>query len=148
MVTSYGPGSTGNYLLHTSLRNQSCTIGTCCLQGTNILDAPGESFVSSDLDPEDPLGGPRGDGYYYEDWEFFGEAGSWLYAEILGADFDSYFYLLDEGCNIIASDDDGGSGLMSRLDLYLPYTGVYTLVVTSFSSYEYGYYDMDVYVDY
>ena len=54
--------------------------------------------------------------------------------EMAAAAFNSYLYLLDEDCQVVASDDDGGSEELSRIVYTLPRTGVYTIVVTTYGS--------------
>lgn len=57
-----------------------------------------------------------------ETWEFY-----------LGSDaFDAYLHLLGPDGRILATDDDGGQGLDSRIVWTAAVDGTYTLVVTSF----------------
>jgi hypothetical protein len=52
--------------------------------------------------------------------------------------FDTYLYLLNSGNQLLAEDDDGGSGTNSRIPFFsgtftLPATGTYTIYATSYS---------------
>jgi len=53
-------------------------------------------------------------------------------AEITFADFDTTLGWFDEFGNLIASDDDGGVGLLSRLDVIVPVNGILTFAVSGF----------------
>ncbi|MBE2271928.1 MAG: PPC domain-containing protein [Anaerolinea sp.] len=59
------------------------------------------------------------------------EAGQSVVVDLMSDDFDSYLVALDEDGNEIATDDDGGDGLNSRLTLNTP--GTYTIVAQSLS---------------
>jgi pimeloyl-ACP methyl ester carboxylesterase len=52
--------------------------------------------------------------------------------EMSSEDFDTFLYLVDENGRVIAGDDDGGTGLNSRIAVTLP-GGEYWVVATSFS---------------
>jgi hypothetical protein len=47
---------------------------------------------------------------------------------------------LDPNCEEIARDDDGGLGTLSLLGAPIPFTGTYTVVVTSFGPVATGWY--------
>jgi hypothetical protein len=47
-----------------------------------------------------------------------------------GVSFDSYMGLIDGNCNLLVTDDDGGSGLYSRIVYPLPSAGIYYIAVT------------------
>ena len=82
----------------------------------------------------DPTGGPRGSTYYFDDIEFEARAGDAFVIEVTRASFDSFIYVLGIDCETLASNDDGGSGLLSRLEWTAPENGIYTIVVTSYGS--------------
>jgi hypothetical protein len=110
-----------------------CTAGTClCLAGPD-LTLPSD-IQTGDLETTDPQGGPRGTTRYYDAYEFEGTAGQLVEVELTQGDFDTYLYLLAPDCSVEASDDDGGTSLLSRISTTLAYSGVYTVVVTQFSS--------------
>lgn len=65
-------------------------------------------------------------------YRFTAEAGTTLLAEITGGELDSFIALLDSSGSVIATDDDGGSGLLSRLSEPITADGEYILAVTTF----------------
>jgi hypothetical protein len=67
------------------------------------------------------------------DWfAFDASAGDILVAEIVGGTLDSLIALFDSGGALIAVDDDGGAGLLSRIATSLPADDTYFLAVTTF----------------
>lgn len=74
----------------------------------------------------DPTGG---DVDYYR---FEASAGASLVAEIIGGQLDSMIGLFDEAGNLLALDDDSGTGLLSRIVFPIPADGEYVLAVTAF----------------
>ena len=60
------------------------------------------------------------------------EGGRILSAEIISGQLDSMLVLADEDLNIIAFDDDGGAGLLSKIQAFVPATGRYYLGVSTF----------------
>ena len=74
-----------------------------------------------------------GDVDYYS---FAGFAGKALLAEIISGQLDSLIGLFDPSGNLIALDDDGGAGLLSKLEVPLAADGEYTLAVTSFADFD------------
>jgi hypothetical protein len=71
-------------------------------------------------------------------YTFSGVAGQTVSLE-LTASFDTYMYLIGPGGNVVAQDDDGGSGLNSRIpatsgEFMLPTTGTYTVEITSYAT--------------
>jgi len=69
--------------------------------------------------------------YYW----FQGQAGKTLSAEVIAGQLDSLIGLFDPAGNLIAIDDDGGAGLLSKLQVPLAADGVYTLAVTTFADF-------------
>jgi hypothetical protein len=65
-------------------------------------------------------------------FRFQGTGGTILVAEILTGGLDTLLGLFDAGGNLIAVDDDGGAGLLSRVAAPLPANGTYYLGVTTF----------------
>ncbi|MCA9913048.1 MAG: PPC domain-containing protein [Anaerolineae bacterium] len=59
-------------------------------------------------------------------------------------DFDTYIDVLDSAGTSVASDDDGGDGLNSRLEFTAPAAGTYTIVVRSFIGEPDGAYTLSV----
>ena len=118
-----------------------CIPGVClCLAGGSVtLPSDVQSGV---LESTDPQGGPRG--YHYDAYEFAGTSGQSVTFELTQGDFDTYLYLIAPDCSTVTYDDDGGSGLLSRISTTLSTTGTYTIVVTSFSSSGSGSYTLTV----
>ena len=170
VVTSYGSQYTGTYTLdvapttetsctdgldndldgYTDCADTDCsTDGACCTVGQCYCQAGSELALASDvrigeLTSSDPQNGPRGSSYYYDAYEFAGTSGQTVTFEITEGDFDTYLYLITPSCSTEASDDDGGSGLLSRISRALSYSGTYTIVVTSLSSSRIGTYTLTV----
>ena len=61
-------------------------------------------------------------------WVFNGDAGDRVVISLIGTNgLDPVVELLDENFNTIDTDDDGGEGLNSLLQITLPYTGQYII---------------------
>lgn len=65
-------------------------------------------------------------------FKFNGRAGDAFVAEIVSSALDTVIVLMDANGNVIAQDDDGGAGLLSRISTFLPAKGVYYLGVSTF----------------
>ena len=61
--------------------------------------------------------------------------GSTYIAEILEAEFDSVLGLFNSGGRIQDTDDDGGVGLLSRLEIVVPPSGSINLAVSAYSDF-------------
>ncbi len=75
---------------------------------------------------------PLGDVDFFR---FAGQAGTTLVAEILSSQLDTYmglFQYVGGVPTLIAVDDDGGAGLLSRIVFPLPADGDYAIAVTTF----------------
>ena len=70
-------------------------------------------------------------------YSFEGEVGQYLIAETVRGQVDTVLGLFDSAGNLIAGDDDGGAGLLSRIEGGLPYTGTYYLAVTFCCDYDF-----------
>lgn len=55
-----------------------------------------------------------------------------LIAQIKTGKLDSLIALFDPNGNLVAQDDDSGAGLLSQISYFVPTSGKYTLVVTTF----------------
>ncbi len=129
IATSANPGEVGYYTLHTGERSEP---GYHCLHDFWTAGC-GETSTNFGLTAADATEGPRGAGYYYDDVEFEGTSGSTVSVEMESGDFDTYLYLLDEGCQILAQNDNavGDGTTHSALTALLPADGIYTMVFTS-----------------
>lgn len=65
-------------------------------------------------------------------YRFDAAAGDAIVAEIVSSSLDTVMVLMDSRGNIVAQDDDGGTGLLSRIAMFLPRTGRYYLGVSTF----------------
>lgn len=72
-------------------------------------------------------------------WTFSGQAGDEVVLVLTSDDFDAILYVAGPGLGDPLSNDDGGPGLGSRLELRLPETGTYTVVVGALSEGTGGY---------
>lgn len=100
--------------------------------------------VPGRLTASDPLGRPDGANHYVDDYEFVLETRGTVVAEVVGGTFDTYLHLLDQDCRVLASDDDSGTGLLSKLVVEELSPQVYTIVVSSYSAYVTGTYVLSV----
>ncbi|HSG47599.1 MAG TPA: PPC domain-containing protein, partial [Longimicrobiales bacterium] len=73
------------------------------------------------------------DGNRAQAWTFSGRAGDEVILVLTSDDFDSIMYLAGPGLGDPLSNDDGGPGLGSRLEVRLPETGTYSVVVGALS---------------
>jgi hypothetical protein len=65
-------------------------------------------------------------------YRFNGRAGDALVAEIVSSALDTVIVLMDANGNVIAQDDDGGTGVLSRIATFLPAKGTYYLGVSTY----------------
>ena len=65
-------------------------------------------------------------------YRFSAEGGTTLVAEVVTGQLDSILVVADAGGNVIAFDDDGGNGLLSRIQVPIPADGDYYLGVSTF----------------
>lgn len=71
-------------------------------------------------------------------FRFNANGGQSLIAEVIGGTLDSVMGVFDEYGNLIATDDDGGVGLLSKVIVELPVSGEYTLAVSTFPDYDFN----------
>ena len=121
----------------------SCALGDCCYGDTLTFTTDPDSYSGS-LSSGDAQDGPRGAGYYFDDVEFTAVMGQEHVLEVTAGDFDTYIYLLDDSCTVIAEDDDGGAGTLSRLVFTPTDNRTYTIAVSSFSSGTTGSYTLEL----
>jgi hypothetical protein len=65
-------------------------------------------------------------------FRFNGRSGDAFVAEIVSSALDTVIVLMDASGNVIAQDDDGGAGVLSRIATFLPGKGVYYIGVSTF----------------
>jgi hypothetical protein len=111
--------------------------------GTNTVDVirSGESR-SGRLSARDRV---LADGSHFQDWIYEGRAGESIRLDMRSAEFDAYLQLRDAtGSEVLARDDDGGSGTNARIEITLPTTGRYLIRANSFSADDIGAYTLSV----
>ncbi len=78
---------------------------------------------------------PAGEDVDY--FKFKATAGQTLVTEILTSDVDTVLGLFDSDGNLIALDDDGGAGTLSRIVVEIPADGRYFLAVSAFPDFDF-----------
>ncbi|NHN46774.1 hypothetical protein G9464_04080 [Halostella sp. JP-L12] len=99
--------------------------------------------ATGEIDPADPES-DRFNGYF-EPVSLRADGGETVSIEMTAADGDTYLYLLDPAGSVIAQDDDGGSGLNSRIEYAeLADAGEYTVIAGGFRSDGFFEYELSV----
>ena len=80
------------------------------------------------------------DGSYYDEWTFSAVAGQQLVVTMESEDVDSYLLVMQNDGTQLGFDDDGGSGLNSRVEIRVPATGLYSIIATTAVSSQTGAY--------
>ena len=70
-------------------------------------------------------------------YSFEAEQGQYLILETTRGQVDTVLGLFDSAGNLIAGDDDGGLGLLSKIEGGLPFTGTYYVAVTFCCDYDF-----------
>ncbi|MCM3872259.1 MAG: DPP IV N-terminal domain-containing protein, partial [Pyrinomonadaceae bacterium] len=111
----------------------------------NVTQAPGGGCVPSPIIVGQTVNGslnggscPLGDGTTYQPFRFSGLAGQQISILMTSNDFDAFLFLVGPDGFILATDDDGGGGLNSRIPpgsgrLTLPADGTYIILANSIS---------------
>lgn len=84
------------------------------------------------------------EGEHYHAYTFFGTAGDRIVVSLRSSAFDSYLAMVTSTSEWEEQDDDGGGGSSARLDVTLPHTGGYVILVTSYEGGETGAYTLSV----
>ena len=88
---------------------------------------------------------PRLDeGEHYHAYDFDGRAGQRIVVSLRSASFDSYLAIFTSDIDWENQDDDGGGGSNAELDVTLPVSGRYVIIVTSYEGDETGDYTLSV----
>jgi len=96
------------------------------LKKARRINLPFNSIPISRYTEIEPVGG---DVDYFR---FAAEAGDVLVAEVMSGQLDSVLGLFDSIGTLVALDDDGGAGLLSRIQFMIPSSGYYYLGVSTF----------------
>jgi hypothetical protein len=134
MASSYAGGATGAYTIAVDVQPTGGSEAR--------LLRPG-STVSGELVSTDPT---LSDGSHYHEWTFQGRAGDRLSLSLESDDFDTYV-AVQSGDDVLASNDDSGGTTNSALQVNLPGSGAYTVVVTSYGGGETGAYTLTASAD-
>jgi hypothetical protein len=108
-----------------------CLLTAVPLVGQAIQIAPGQE-VRGELESGDQV---SGDGSYHDVYLLQGRAGDRLEIS-MSADFDTYLWIgrsAGSGFDALDTDDDGGPGTDSRLEVTLPADGIYQILANSLS---------------
>jgi hypothetical protein len=95
-------------------------------QTARYIDLPFESSNTKQYTEIEP------DGNDVDFYRFNGRAGDAVTAEIVSSALDTVIVLMDASGNVLALDDDGGAGVLSRLATFLPAKGTYYLGVSTY----------------
>ena len=76
---------------------------------------------------------PVVEGRRVQAWAFRAEAGQRVTIDLMSEDFDSYLQVAGPGLGSPLTDDDGGEGLDSRIDITFPADGTYRIIAGSLS---------------
>lgn len=123
------PGRSGTYTL--TFRSSARAPRPAESDGDRVISA--NTAVSSELDASDPK---MHDGTPYELWSYVGRAGENIRVTLRSDDFDAFVSIgtITNGVfTAIDSADDGAGGTDSRLDIILPFAGVYAIRTNSLS---------------
>ncbi|HEX2251954.1 MAG TPA: pre-peptidase C-terminal domain-containing protein [Thermoanaerobaculia bacterium] len=96
------------------------------LATASVLALPFDSIPNRRFTEIAPVGGD------VDFFRFSAQAGRTLVAEVVNGQLDTLIVLADAAGNVLAVDDDGGSGLLSRIAVPVPADGDYFLGVTTF----------------
>lgn len=91
----------------------------------------------------DPCGLVR-PGCYFDSFPLYMHCGCGYWIDLRSCDFDTFVAVVDCHGNIIATNDDGGNGLNSRMFFQPPQSGRYRIVVTSYQPHATGHYTLTV----
>ena len=145
IATTSDPDESGDYSIQFESGAVSPGLGTICENDEHATSVGMHEDVFSEyafeLGGSDAMEGPGGTDRYYDDFEFVVRAGDEIDVLMLSDEVDSYIYLLDDACDVIAEDDDSFGGSDARLVHVAPADGIYTAVMTSANPMETGGFD-------
>ena len=78
------------------------------------------------------------DGSLYDLFSFLGQEGMRISISLSSREFDAYLWLYDAERQVVATDDDSGAGTDAYISLTLPASGMYYVVVNTYSEGESG----------
>ncbi|MEM0978685.1 MAG: tetratricopeptide repeat protein [Cyanobacteria bacterium P01_H01_bin.58] len=80
------------------------------------------------------------DGTYYNVHTFEGQAGQAVEIQLMSDEFDTYLLLQSPEGTLLSQNDDGPEGTNSRIVVFLPITGTYTILANTYAAGETGQY--------
>ncbi|HSK21215.1 MAG TPA: surface-adhesin E family protein [Longimicrobiales bacterium] len=107
---------------------------------TSLVIAVGETKTGS-LTDEDPR---LDEGEHYHAYDFYGRAGQRIAVSLRSSSFDSYLAIITSDIEWENQDDDSGGDSNALLDVTLPVTGRYVIIVTTYEGDETGDYTLSV----
>lgn len=146
VASSYSGSSTGSYILHVaqgSASDGAAFAGSVAAAGARAqlgpaLDAPHRTLpqgtaVAGEFSAQTPRLPGKG---RFQAYRFTGRANERVVITMESRDTDPYVYLAavdGDAVRIAGTDDDGGTGVNSRLVATLPITGEYLVVATAYA---------------
>ena len=122
--------------------------GATAQSGTSAAPSQPKSFEialgetkTGTLSADDPQ---LDEGEHYHSYAFFGTAGDRIVVSLRSSSFDSYLAMFTSASEWEEQDDDSGGGSSAQLDVTLPHTGRYVILVTSYEGGETGAYTLGV----
>lgn len=118
--------------------------GTCPVNAIAVGQTVNGTLAAGDC--QSPL---RSNGAFADRYAFSGLAGQQIAIELNSTSFDPYLYLIGPNGAVLAQDDDGGSGINSRIPadtgfFTLPSNGTYQIEAAAFGAAETGAYTLSL----
>ena len=139
LPSSFTEGGRGDFLLRVSTNPPPIEPGGCGDSLADSSELEGLGLPVGNLVSGAEVSGVLGEGDdvisrgFAQAFTFEGTAGQDVVFELISDDFDCYLYLSGPGLEGVLSDDDGAGNLDSRLEVTLPASGTYTVVVSALS---------------
>jgi hypothetical protein len=102
------------------------------LRGAKLIQLPFSTLPESRFTEIRPAGG---DVDYFKIHNL--KTGQTLVAETLSGQIDSVLGVFDAAGNLLVADDDGGSGVLSRIEFKVPADGRYFIAVSTFPDFDF-----------
>jgi hypothetical protein len=110
-------------------------------QGSLPFGPDGVARTEGMLDANDPFNQQQ---RRHKEYTIHLEQGQKYQIDLMSDQFDTYLFLLNDAKKLLASDDDGGEGLNSRLFFSPPQTGMYRIQASCFGGTATGRYSLIV----
>jgi len=109
--------------------------------GTTLVTGRSNSGELTTSDPTLP------DESYFDAWTYYGTAGESITVDMTSSELDPYLLVFRgsvEDGEVLAEDDDGGSGMDASVTLTLPAGGLYTVAANTYGAGQTGSYQISV----